>query len=114
MTGFSVANLNRMRRFAAAWPDGEMRSHGVTKLPWGHICVLLNKLDDRATRDWYAARASQWTRAVLEFNIHSRLHEREGAVLSNFDEALPAGDEGDEASTCSSTITRRRAGSSST
>jgi predicted nuclease of restriction endonuclease-like (RecB) superfamily len=34
MTGFSVANLNRMRRFAAAWPEEEIRSHGVTKLPW--------------------------------------------------------------------------------
>lgn len=34
---------------------------------------------------------------MLEFNIHSRLHEREGAALSNFDETLPAGEEGDEA-----------------
>jgi hypothetical protein len=48
----------------------------------GHICVLLNRLDDRELRDWYAARAGQWTRAVLEGNIHTRLHEREGAALS--------------------------------
>lgn len=92
MTGFSVSNLNRMRRFAAAWPEEEMLSHGVTKLPWGHIVALLNGLDDRKTRDWYAARAGQWTRGVLTHHIANRLHEREGAVLSNFDETLPAGD----------------------
>ncbi|HEV7774364.1 MAG TPA: PDDEXK nuclease domain-containing protein [Conexibacter sp.] len=97
MSGFSVANLNRMRRFAAAWPDDRMWSHAVTKLPWGHICILLNKLDDRQTRDWYAARAGQWTRTVLEHHIHTRLHEREGAVLSNFDETLLAGDADGEA-----------------
>lgn len=50
--------------------------------------ALLNGVDDRHTRDWYAMRAGRWTRAVLEHHIASRLHEREGAVLSNFDETL--------------------------
>lgn len=95
MRGFSVENLKRMRRFAAAWPDDEIGSHAVAQLPWGHISVLLDKLDDRPTRDWYAARAGHWTRAVLEFNIHTRLHEREGAALSNFEETLGSG-EGEE------------------
>ena len=96
MGGFSAANLNRMRRFAAAWPEEEMLSHGVTTLPWGHVVSLIDGLDDRETRDWYAARAGQWTRVVLEFHIANRLHEREGAVLSNFDETLH-GDERDTA-----------------
>ncbi len=97
MRGFSVENLKRMRRFAAAWSGEEIGSHAVAQLPWGHIAVLLDKLDDRATRDWYAARAGQWTRTVLEANIHTRLHEREGAALSNFDETLPSGDGPDDA-----------------
>ncbi|HYV15437.1 MAG TPA: PDDEXK nuclease domain-containing protein [Conexibacter sp.] len=92
MGGFSVQNLARMRRFAASWPAEEMLSHGVGTLPWGHISVLLDRLDDRTTRDWYAARAGQWTRALLEHHIANRLHEREGAALSNFDETL-RGDE---------------------
>ena len=95
MRGFSVNNLLRMRKFATAWPEERMLPHGVGALPWGHISVLLDKLDDRRTRAWYADRAGQWTRTVLELNIHTRLHEREGAVLSNFDETLPAG-EGEE------------------
>lgn len=96
MRGFSVENLKRMRRFAAAWPEDEIGSHAVAQLPWGHIVALLDKLDDRTTRDWYAARAGQWTRAMLEHHIHTRLHEREGAALSNFDETLPAGEADDD------------------
>ena len=92
MRGFSLANLRYMRAFAAAWPEEEMLQHGVGALPWGHIVVLLDKLDDRPTRDWYAARAGQWTRVVLEHHIHTRLHEREGAALSNFEETLPDGE----------------------
>jgi predicted nuclease of restriction endonuclease-like (RecB) superfamily len=97
MRGFSVENLKRMRRFAAAWPDDEIGSHAVAQLPWGHISVLLDKLDDRATRDWYALRAGHWTRAVLEHHIHTRLHEREGTALSNFDETLTGEDGENEA-----------------
>jgi hypothetical protein len=51
MRGFSVANLNRMRRLAAAWRGEEMLAHGVTKLPWGHVVALLNGLDHRPTRE---------------------------------------------------------------
>ncbi|HKG02482.1 MAG TPA: PDDEXK nuclease domain-containing protein [Conexibacter sp.] len=97
MRGFSLANLRYMRAFAGAWPEEEMLQHGVGALPWGHIVILMDRLKDRQTRDWYAARAGQWTRAVLEHHIHTRLHEREGAVLSNFDETLPAGDADGEA-----------------
>jgi predicted nuclease of restriction endonuclease-like (RecB) superfamily len=92
MRGFSVENLKRMRRFAKAWPEAEIGSHAVAQLPWGHISVLLDKLDERPTRDWYAARAGQLTRVVLEHHIDTRLHEREGAALSNFEETLVAGE----------------------
>jgi integrase len=55
--GFSPANLARMRSFALAWPDEAGLAHGVRDLPWGHIVELVQKLDDRNTRDWYAQRA---------------------------------------------------------
>jgi predicted nuclease of restriction endonuclease-like (RecB) superfamily len=96
MGGFSVANLRYMRAFASAWPDEGMLQHRVGALPWGHIVSLVTGLDDRDTRDWYVARAGQWTRATLEFHIANQLHEREGAVLSNFDETMH-GDERDTA-----------------
>lgn len=92
MTGFSVTNLRYMRAFAAAWPEERMLQHGVGALPWGHILVLLDGLEDRTTREWYAVRAGGWTRNVLQHHIATRLHEREGAVLSNFDETFDADD----------------------
>ena len=90
--GFSVSSLRYMRAFAAAWPEREMLQHGVGALPWGHITRLLDRLADRPTRDWYAERAGPWSRAQLEAAIASRLHEREGAAITNFEQALQAGD----------------------
>ena len=91
MTGFSPRNLRYMRAMAAAWPDEAMLLRVIATLPWGHIQELLNALDDRETRDWYAreAVANGWTRAVLANQIASTLHLRVGAAVSNFSTALP-------------------------
>jgi predicted nuclease of restriction endonuclease-like (RecB) superfamily len=91
-TGFSPANLARMRSFAVAWPDASDLAHGVQDLPWGHIVELVQKLDDRNLRDWYVQRAGAWTRAQLQTNIVNRLHEREGAAITNFGRTLQDGD----------------------
>jgi predicted nuclease of restriction endonuclease-like (RecB) superfamily len=90
--GFSVRSLRYMRAFAAAWPEREMLQSDIAALPWAHITLLLDKLSDRSTRDWYAARASGWSGAELAHHIASRLHERQAAAITNFDRALPAGD----------------------
>lgn len=90
--GYSVSSLRYMRAFAAAWPERAMLQSGVGALPWGHIVLLLDRLEDRSTRDWYAARAGPWSRAQLETAIVSRLHEREGAAVTNFERTLEDGD----------------------
>lgn len=87
MKGFSPANLAYMRRFAAAWPEREaILQQPVGELPWGHVVLLLDKLDDQGLRDWYAAKDAHhgWSRAVLGHQIATRLHEREAAAPSNF------------------------------
>lgn len=86
--GFSRANLARMRSFAMAWPAEEDLAHGVRDLPWGHIVVLLQQLDDSATRKWYVGHAGAWSRAQLEAGIASQLHRRQGAALTNFASTL--------------------------
>jgi predicted nuclease of restriction endonuclease-like (RecB) superfamily len=90
--GFSVRNLRYMRAFAAAWPEREMLQSDIAALPWAHITLLLDKLSDLPTRDWYAARASGWSGAELTHHIASRLHKRQAAAITNFDRALPTGD----------------------
>ncbi|MFS0701782.1 YhcG family protein [Cellulomonas sp. 179-A 4D5 NHS] len=94
MTGLRRSSMYYMRAFAAAWPGEAIVQQPVGRLPWGHIAVLLDKLDDAATRDWYAAAADThgWSRNVLLNQIMSRAHERLGAAPSNFPAHLDAPD----------------------
>lgn len=95
MKGFSRANLAYMRAFAAAWPEPDaIVQQPVGQLPWGHVVELLDKLDDRRLRDWYAVKdaAQGWSRSVLAHQITTRLHEREGAATSSFEGALAGTD----------------------
>lgn len=95
--GFSPRNLIYMRSFARAWPSFDsIAQQAVAQLPWGHIAVLLDKLDDPELRDWYAEQAvgNGWTRGSLEHHIKTTAHRRFGAAPTNFDRLLdPASSE---------------------
>lgn len=76
-----------MRSVAAAWPvETEFVQQAAAQLPWGHLMVLLDKLDTREDREWYANRAVEggWSRASLEFEIKTDLKTRLGTAPSNF------------------------------
>ena len=60
--GFSKRNLERMRQFAEFYPNLEIAAQPVSQLPWGHICLLNQKVKDCAIRDWYAKQ----TKAIPE------------------------------------------------
>lgn len=97
MKGFSRANLFYMRRVAEAWPEEALFvQQAAGQLPWTHLTLILDKLDDQQLRDWYAAKAVHhgWTRAVLTHQLTTRLHEREAAAPSNFAGALENADSG--------------------
>lgn len=91
MKGFSPRNLKYMRAFAQAWPDAEFVQQAVAQLPWGHNLVLLDRLNTPAERCWYAAGAIEhnWSRNVLNIHIETRLLERSGKAVTNFDARLP-------------------------
>lgn len=93
--GWSRSNLLYMRRAAEVWPtEDEFVQHVAGRLPWTHIHVLLDRLETREERDWYAARAAEegWTRGVLELQIRSRLRDALGAAPTNFTVALESPD----------------------
>ena len=94
MKGFSPRNLKYMRAFAAAWPDAKIVQEALAQITWYQNLALLEKLEDREVRLWYAraARTQGWSRAVLEMQIDSLAHERHGKALSNFKETLPPAD----------------------
>ena len=91
MKGFSPRNLKYMRAFSQAWPDAEFVQQAAARLPWFHLCTLMDKLKTRAERDWYLAKAIEhsWSRNVLEMQIDTRLQQRSGAAVSNFNVSLP-------------------------
>ena len=53
-SGFSVRNLQRMRQFAARFPDLIIVPQAVAQLPWGHISLLIHKIKNDKELSWYA------------------------------------------------------------
>ncbi len=91
MKGFSARNLNYMRAFAKAYPDQQIMQQLAAQIPWFHNCVLLDKVKDNNERLWYIQQTIEngWSRAVLEYQISSKLYQRQGKAITNFDQALP-------------------------
>jgi predicted nuclease of restriction endonuclease-like (RecB) superfamily len=91
--GFSLRNLRYMRSFAEAWPDPQILQQAA-KLPWGHHMVLLDRLKDGLSREWYLRASIErgWSRNVLTRHISTQLREREGKALTTFSRTLPAED----------------------
>jgi predicted nuclease of restriction endonuclease-like (RecB) superfamily len=80
-----------MRAFAEAWPDSAIVQQAVGQLPWGHNLVLLTRLKDPKQRLDYAQSAIEhgWSRNVLNIHIETRLLERTGKAVTNFEASLP-------------------------
>lgn len=89
--GLSPRNLHYMKSFAINYPDFPNFAPTGAKLPWRHICLLMDKVKDAATRDFYASKTVEegWSRAVLEAQIESGLIHRIGKAVTNFDKTLP-------------------------
>ena len=94
MRGWSSRNLKYMAFFAQHCPNGLIGQQPAAQLPWFHIVTLLTKLEGIAEREWYATQSIQqgWSRTTLELNVKNRLHQRQGAAITNFAARLPAPD----------------------
>jgi predicted nuclease of restriction endonuclease-like (RecB) superfamily len=90
--GFSRTNLYRMRAFFLAYRDNpEIVPQLAGQIPWMHNAILLEKLKTIEERVWYAKKILEygWSRSILELQISSKLHEREGKAVTNFASTLP-------------------------
>jgi len=83
-----------MRKFAEQWPDFSIVQRTVAQLPWRSNIALMDKLQDEQARLWYAQRTIEngWSSNVLDTMIASRLIERQGKAVTNFETALPKPD----------------------
>jgi predicted nuclease of restriction endonuclease-like (RecB) superfamily len=102
--GFSARNMRRMRAFYLAYASEEAilsqlaaelgterLPQVLTKLPWFHNVVLIEKLKRLAERLWYAEKIVEhgWSRAVLVHQIELDAYGRKGRAITNFSETLP-------------------------
>ena len=62
----------------------------MASLPWFHNVLLIEKVKDPAERIWYAQKAIEhgWSRSILDHQIDSGLHRRQGKALTNFEPDL--------------------------
>ena len=94
MSGFSPRNIKYMRKFAECWTDFSIVQQVVAQIPWRTNRMLLDKLNTQEERLWYAYKTIEngWSSNVLELQIQSRLIERTGKSVNNFQVALPPTD----------------------
>ena len=91
MKGLSRTNLLYMRAFADTYTDEQIVQQLVGQIPWGHNVRILDSVKNQDERIWYIQQTIEngWSRAVLEHQIETKLYQRQGKAITNFDRALP-------------------------
>jgi predicted nuclease of restriction endonuclease-like (RecB) superfamily len=91
MKGLSRANLLYMRSFAETYTDEQFVQQAVGQIPWGHNVRILDKVKDAKQREFYIHKTIEngWSRNVLVLQIESKLYERQGKAITNFEMTLP-------------------------
>ncbi len=91
--GFSERNIKRMLRFYREYPGEFVKvPQPVAQIPWGHIMLLMERVKDLPTRLWYMDKTLEqgWSRDTLATMIKNDVHKRQGSLVSNFANRLPA------------------------
>ena len=91
MKGFSARNLKYMRKFAENYPDEQFVQEPLAQITWYHNITLLEKVKDAKEREFYIRKTIEngWSRNILVLQIESKLYERQGKAVSNFQNTLP-------------------------
>ncbi|MDO9464867.1 MAG: PDDEXK nuclease domain-containing protein [bacterium] len=92
-SGFSYANLDRMRKFYLTYKNNPKLAQLVREIHWGQNIVILEKLNDNYQREYYLRMGirSSWSRSILVHQIESKSFERFliDKKAHNFDSTLP-------------------------
>ncbi|MBU3658265.1 MAG: DUF1016 domain-containing protein [Flavobacteriales bacterium] len=62
-----------------------------TSIPWGHHILIVQKIKNTEEALFYVLKTveNNWSRAVLEYQIETKLYNRQGRAITNFKQALP-------------------------
>jgi predicted nuclease of restriction endonuclease-like (RecB) superfamily len=90
-SGFSAANLWRMKGFYDAYGQNEKLAQLVREIGWSHNITILEKCKHEDEREFYirSCRKFGWTRAVLVHQIENHVFHRTLSSQTNFESALP-------------------------
>lgn len=112
--GFSVRNLEYMKRWYAFYTKDIRKSHQAVAIfgnvksqqtvailqmpdmfalvPWGHHVEIIYKCSDIDEALFYIKQTAEgnWSREVLTKQMKSGLYQRMGQAITNYDEHLPA------------------------
>lgn len=90
MRGFSRSNLFYMKKLYIFFGKKEKIPQLVGQIPWGHIRLILDKLNNVFEAEFYIKETikNNWSRLILERQIKIGLFRRQGKLQSNFDKTL--------------------------
>lgn len=94
--GFSRTNIFRMRSFYLSYSRvpqavGFLKDLPITRIPWGHNVLLIEKVKRPEERLWYAHKIIEngLSRSALEDLISAKAYHRQGKAVTNFKDRLP-------------------------
>ncbi len=91
--GFSSRNLWYMRNMYIEYKELPILQQVVAEIPWGQNVVILDKVKDIASKQYYIEMTKQqgWTRSTLLMQINSQAYERHclSSKQNNFSETMP-------------------------
>ncbi|MEH2162909.1 MAG: PDDEXK nuclease domain-containing protein [Nostoc sp.] len=92
ISGFSAANLWRMRLFYESYVNNEKLAPMVREIGWSHNLVIVEKCKDELEREFYIrmTRKFGWTKNVLIHQIENQTYEKTLLNQTNFDKTVPA------------------------
>lgn len=72
-------------------PVAQLSGSLLWLVPWAHHVILMDKMADLATRQWYMEQTlvNGWSRNILAMQIEAQAHARQGKARSNFALTLP-------------------------
>lgn len=94
MKGFSKRNLELIRRWNLFYTStdaiAKQAVSQLSQIPWGHNIVIVSKCQSVKEALYYVEKTIRhgWSRSVLTHQLESKLWEREGKSIANFDSAL--------------------------
>jgi predicted nuclease of restriction endonuclease-like (RecB) superfamily len=90
LKGFSPRNLYYMIQVHETISDFLILQQLAAKLPWFHICAIIERSKSKDERDFYFNTAIEygWSRNILVLQMEKGLFKRKGKAVQNFSRTL--------------------------